>query len=149
MWGLKCVSVWVPVVETNEKNSTLAFIKGAHKTGKTARHTFDSVNAWYTDLSIDEMRKTLLNNCTKEEFDKRVTIVNCMPGDILIFPGVTPHRSLSNNTDLTRWSLDFRYHPADTPNRKNPLDWFYGVKDSLPLNKEGDSEFKPDWGKWS
>lgn len=148
MWGNKCISCWIPLVETTLKNSTLAFVKGGHQKGETARHTFNDKNAWYTILSKDDMKKTLFDGCTQEEFDEKVTIVPCKAGDIIIFPGTTPHRSMSNETDLTRWSLDFRYHQSDCEGKKNPLDWFYGVKDSLPLTKKGEPNYKPDFETW-
>ena len=99
MWGDRCISAWIPLVETNLDNSTLAFVKGAHLKGVTAKHTFDNVNAWYTRLSIEEMRKSLFDDCTQEEFDKKITVISCNPGDMLIFPGTTPHRSLKNKTE--------------------------------------------------
>ena len=51
-------------------------------------------------------------------------------------------------TELTRFSLDYRYHGYNPDNQKS-LDWFYSVKDSLPLCKEGDPDFKPDWEGWA
>jgi ectoine hydroxylase-related dioxygenase (phytanoyl-CoA dioxygenase family) len=93
------MSVWIPLVETNEENSTLAFFKGGHLKGETARHTFDNENAWYTRLSLEDMKKTLFDDCTQEEFDEKKTVINCKPGDILLFPGTTPHRSLKNKTE--------------------------------------------------
>jgi len=127
----------------------MTYIRGGHVTGKTARHTFDDINAWYTNLSIKDMRETLLDGCTEEEFNERKIVYECKAGDALIFPQTTPHRSLTNFTDKTRWSLDYRYHASDTPGLENPLDWFYGVKDSLPLYRRDDPDFKPDWGKWA
>ena len=111
----------------------MTYIRGGHVTGKTARHTFDDINAWYTNLSIKDMRETLLDGCTEEEFNERKIVYECKAGDALIFPQTTPHRSLTNFTDKTRWSLDYRYHASDTPGLENPLDWFYGVKDSIPF----------------
>jgi len=50
-----------------------------------------------------------------------------------------------------RWSLDFRYHrtKAARPGVR-PLDWFFGMKDSV-IVRDGvrpDSKIKPDWKSW-
>ena len=79
---------------------------------------------------------------------------------MLIFPGTTPHRSINSTSDQIRWSVDFRLHRR-TPARpgKTPLDWFYGLKDSLLLRDGRSSEeedgkgdncaFEPDWASWA
>ena len=69
---------------------------------------------------------------------------------ILIFPGITPHRSLNSTSNRIRWSFDFRLHnkSAVRPG-KTADDWFYGLKDSLVIRDPSKKNFVPDWGSWA
>jgi hypothetical protein len=144
-WHEKIMAAWIPLVPVDETNGCMEYIKGAHLTGKTARHTVCEGNTWYTELSDEEISKTLYPKGNFSQDLKQT--VPCGPGDAIVFGPANPHRSLPNKSDHVRWSLDLRYHSVN-PDRKNPLDMFYGVKESLILKKEGEPDFVPDWTSW-
>jgi hypothetical protein len=58
---------------------------------------------------------------------------------MMIFTNLTPHRSLSNLSDIIRWSIDFRWMSADAP------DCYWGLKDPVRMRSSTDSNFQIDW----
>ena len=39
-------------------------------------------------------------------------------------------------------------NPGFVGKNDSPLDYFFGVKDSLVICKDGDPNYKPKWGPW-
>lgn len=144
-WHEKVMAAWIPLVPVDEKNGCMEYISGAHLSGKTARHTICEGNTWYTELSEEEISKTLFSEGEYSASLKKT--IPCGPGDAIIFGGSNPHRSLPNKSDHVRWSLDLRYHSVN-PERKNPMDMFYGIIESVLLRKEGEPDYVPDWSGW-
>jgi len=91
---LHIVSVWIPLVDADERNGCLYIIPGSHKWG------------------ILKGERAADNNIrTFEDVEKKGEPV-ALPmkqGDILFFTNLTFHTSKLNSTDKVRWSVDLRY----------------------------------------
>jgi len=149
VWDEKVLTVWCALVDAFPENGCMQMVKGGHISGKTADHTIGSTTStWYTELTEETVAKQLFDKENLADDDK-VTIP-AKAGSILIFPGITPHRSLNSSSDKIRWSFDFRIHnkSAKRPG-KTPDDWFYGLKDSLVIRDPSDPNFTPDWNSWA
>jgi hypothetical protein len=153
IWDEHVMTVWVSLVDATRENGCMQFVRGAHKSGRTARHTIGTTTrTWYTEVSEAHMKEDLTENKPLDIYTAEVKA-----GTAIIFPGITPHRSLNSKSNRIRWSTDFRLHPIRaTRAGKTDLDWFYGLKDSLVLRPgtsnsvDGtDVPYVPDWGNWA
>ena len=147
LWTEYVVTVWIALVDANVTNGCLQVIRGGHLSGKTATHTIGTTTrTWYTELDERLLSQELLND---EPVDKYTETLEVSAGSAIFFSGIMPHRSINSVSNSIRWSTDLRYHRYIA---KNPgirkLDWFYGIKDSIPVRgslKASDEE----WKKWS
>ena len=149
VWDEKVLTVWAALVDAFPENGCMQMVKGGHKKGVTADHTIGSTTStWYTEVSEETVAKQLFDKENLSEEDK-ITIP-AKAGSILIFPGLTPHRSLNSSSDKIRWSVDFRLH-AKTAKRpgKSENDWFCGLKDALVVRDPSVDNFVPDWASWA
>ena len=69
--------------------------------------------------------------------DKRVLPVKA--GGLVLFNNIIPHRSLPNESEGIRWSLDLRWHRASDPGG------LWGLKNAVVMRKSSDPNFKIDW----
>ncbi len=60
-------------------------------------------------------------------------------GSVLLMNNAIPHRSLDNNSDEVRWSLDLRWQRPDKPNG------FYSIKDSVLMRSSKDPNHVVDF----
>lgn len=137
-WHHLMVTAWVPLVDATARNGCMQVISGGHRKGVTAHHTCCFGNTWYTELSMEEIEATLGVGVDQ------VTTVEVPVGSVLFLNNVIPHRSIPNNTDSIRWSLDLRWQRAGEANG------FDGLKESLLMRPHGNpAGFVPQWGEWS
>lgn len=60
-WDEPFLTIWTPLVDATVENGCMQVVKGAHVTGKTAKHTVGTTtNSWYTELSEQACAKELL-----------------------------------------------------------------------------------------
>ena len=92
-------------------------VEGGHKSGVTANHACCVGGTWYTEVIPEELEATL--GC-----DMKQDVVDCPVsyGSVLLLNNLIPHRSLPNNSDGVRWSLDLRWQ------RGGEANGFTGVK---------------------
>jgi Phytanoyl-CoA dioxygenase (PhyH) len=146
IWDELVLTVWVALVPATRANGCMEFVKGGHRSGKTAPHTLGTGATWYTELlDADQVSRELLDGEPLDILTCEVT-----PGTAILFPGTTPHRSLDSTEESVRWSTDFRLHnrKAVRPG-KSELDWFYGLKDSIVVREKGNKDFKINWEEWA
>ncbi|MBV9495540.1 MAG: phytanoyl-CoA dioxygenase family protein [Acidobacteria bacterium] len=91
------VTVWVPLVDATAENGCLAMMPGAFRLGRLPHH----------DDEGGRIHDEALPAVTPHP-------VPCARGAIIFFNQFTPHCSLPNMTDRVRWSVDFRFHAADS-----------------------------------
>ena len=94
------VTVWTALTRATEENGCLEVVPDHHKRGMLRHHNIRG----RTYLDIPEYAE-----------QPESVLLPAEPGDMIIMTNLTPHRSGPNRTDETRWSVDFRYHHADTP----------------------------------
>ena len=88
------VSVWIPLVDADERNGCLYILPGSHKWGL-----------------LKGERAADKNIRTFEDVEKKGEPI-ALPmrvGDILFFTNLTFHTSKLNSSDKVRWSVDLRY----------------------------------------
>jgi hypothetical protein len=113
---LHIVTVWVPLVDVDERNGCLWVIPGSQRWGL-----------------LKGERGTDMNIRTFEDVEKRGTPqpVPMKRGDLLLFSNLTFHASKLNLTDRVRWSLDLRYIATPQPesmnsNEREALEYYLG-----------------------
>lgn len=149
-WDEMGYTVWVPLIDTHVKNGCMQMVKGSHKSGVTSKHTLGSTTStWFTETNDEAIAKQLLHKKSGIiDYEKDVVTCECKAGSALIFPMTTVHRSLASESDIVRWSVDFRHTNVQSKRPgKSSNDWFFGVKDSLPI-REGNKMIEPDWMTW-
>ena len=93
------LTVWIPLVDVNQKNGALQFIPGTHKNGLIKHENI--INGMKTPEKDPSLRK-------------KTEILSMNVGDILVFHNLVFHRSLINKSNIIRWSIDFRYSHVNT-----------------------------------
>jgi hypothetical protein len=127
-------TMWIPMLDTNETNGCMQVYKGGHKEKIVLNHTCCHAGTWYVTLDEEVMIKEL--GLPAEN------IITCpVPkGGFLLINQLIPHRSLSNKSDIIRWTFDFRYHRPDEFSGQSQ-------KKSVLL-RSANPDFKFDWGNW-
>ncbi|ELT94126.1 hypothetical protein CAPTEDRAFT_227964 [Capitella teleta] len=131
--GVMQVTAWVPLVDATKDTGCVEVMPGGHRSGKVAKHHGCWRDTWYIMAEPDEMAETL-----------GVDVANAVEcpvpyGGVLLFNNMIPHRSLENESDRVRWSLDLRWQKSDQPVG------FYGMKDGVRMRSSDDPNFKIDW----
>ena len=118
------VSVWIPLVDVDERNGCLYVMPGSH-----------SWSLLKGERGADRKIRTF------EDVEKRgkPVALPMRPGDILFFSNLTFHASKLNTTDKVRWNVDLRYvgppesQPLTEQERQgyDTLNTHYGV---APIN---------------
>lgn len=95
------LTLWMPLVEVNEKNGSLEMIPGSHLDGFKATK---QVEGEAFAVPVEDPCK-----------GKEPVVLQMKPGDLVVFNNLTYHRSYPNSSQVVRWSVDFRYSPIGTP----------------------------------
>ena len=92
------ITAWIALVDTNWINGCLSIMPGSHKLG-VLEH----------DLKIGK------RDTPSGIFNNEVRYVEMHKGDVLLFSTLLLHSSNLNLSDQIRFSLQYRYTPADLP----------------------------------
>jgi hypothetical protein len=116
--SFQTLSVWAPIGDCPIDLGGLAVIPGSHKVNKVLTHHF-SLGAG--GLAIDPA-----------DLQGQWHSTDYQIGDTLIFPSLTAHQALPNNTtDRLRLSLDNRYQPQHVPIGEHMLEPHLGLSSAL------------------
>ncbi|HIM12299.1 TPA: hypothetical protein EYM26_16065 [Candidatus Poribacteria bacterium] len=96
------LSVWMPLVDVDHENGTLQFLPGSHKRGLRPHHRIEG------EAFKSPTRDPIVGDAEVETLEMKV-------GDLVIFNNLVFHRSLMNQTQSIRWSVDFLFSQRDTP----------------------------------
>ena len=112
----------------------MQMISGGQKPGVTAKHVCCAGGTWYTEVEEDEIENSLGVNLKRD-------VVTCeIPfGGLVLFNNCIPHRSLENNSNKTRWSLDLRWQDPSKPTG------FFDLKEPVIMRKADDPHYNIDW----
>jgi len=64
-------------------------------------------------------------------------------GDVVVFGNLTFHRSIENNSDGIRWSIDLRYSPTGSP-----LEWLLKKWPGFVARSRKHPETVGSWKAW-
>ena len=117
------LTVWIPLVDTDERNGCLKVIPQVHRESKLL---------WSEGFGISEGNMP----------DREILSVPMRRGDLLLLHKLTPHASEPNQTDAIRWSMDLRYQRTGTPSGRSCYPDFVARSRSNP-----ESELT-DWATW-
>ena len=93
---LHVVSVWIPLVDVDERNGCLYVLPGSHRWG-LLKGKRGADNLMITTEAVDKRAKPIA--------------LSMRQGDVLFFSNLIFHTSNPNTTDQVRWSVDLRYVP--------------------------------------
>lgn len=117
------VTVWLAITDATVENGCL----------QVAKHHYDAL------LPHCAMTQT---GIATEYRPKEGTPTPVKAGGAVLFHPMTPHASLSNNSDGYRWSFDLRYHVTGQPSGRSHFPEFVARSRANP-----DTELK-DWRVW-
>ena len=108
--NLHIITVWVPLVDTDETNGALTLISGSHRWGMLDGQRDEDGNM--RAFNLDDRER--VNQSPK-------VVQNCPAGGAILFNNLCFHGSGPNLSDSVRWSFDWRYdaHTAQQPALKH------------------------------
>ena len=122
------ITVWFPLMDTDEENGCLQVVPGSHRGEDMLTHCPGGKSV-QGNLVIPE---------SEFEVGKAVAIP-LKKGDALFFSKYTVHSSFPNNSDRIRWSFDLRYHPVGQPTGRSFLPGFVARSRSNPESELHDA----------
>ena len=122
------LTVWIPMVDVDEKNGCLQIIPGSHKRG--LRPAQRDENGRQVPIEDVETWADIKN-------------IKMKVGDVCIFGNLTFHRSLANISDEIRWSIDLRYSPTGSP-----LEWLHRKWPGFIARSQRRPESVENWKMW-
>lgn len=99
------LSLWLPLVDVDERNGCMQVISGSHRWG--LQPVGRDEDGHHTPIEDVEARGG-------------IETLRMKAGDVFAFHNLTFHRSLINQSDEIRWSIDLRYSGIGVP-----LEWLY------------------------
>ncbi|CAL1525916.1 unnamed protein product [Lymnaea stagnalis] len=127
-------TAWIPFLDATEENGCMEMAKFGHRSGKVAVHECCAGPTWYIMLAHEVMRDALGVDLEKHIIPEPVPY-----GGFILFNNLTPHRSLPNNSNDVRWSVDLRWQSPKLPYG------FFGIQDGILFRSPGQPDLKPDW----
>jgi ectoine hydroxylase-related dioxygenase (phytanoyl-CoA dioxygenase family) len=103
--GKKCCIAWIPLDETTKENSTMQYVRGSHKWGKSF-----APNVFISQTTIFDAEDQKLPDIEGNSDDFDIVTVDAKPGDVIIHNVMTVHGSSGNlSHDKGRRAISFRY----------------------------------------
>jgi hypothetical protein len=130
-------TAWVPLVPAVRENGCMEVLDSGHRSGLECKHECCVGGTWYVQIADKELEKIGV------DAEKDRVLCECPLGSVLFINNLIPHRSLSNVSEIIRWSLDLRWQSPTLTNG------FWGLKESILMRKASDPAYKPDWSTWS
>jgi len=97
--SLDGLSVWIPFADVMENKGALAVLPGTHKNGILPSYSLKKENRIHYVPKEEEWIKNI-----------QPVFVKLTAGDCLIFSTLLLHRSVPNDSNRCRWSVQFRYN---------------------------------------
>ncbi|RAP76572.1 phytanoyl-CoA dioxygenase family protein [Paenibacillus montanisoli] len=129
------LSIWVPLVDVDERNGCLQVIPGSTNWGLI--NDYVKTEGGHVACAADV------------EARGEVVTVPMKAGDLLVFDQFTFHRTLPNQAEEIRWSIDLRFSPAD-----QPLTWhnnadFDGICPCFIARSKKNPDRVMSWEDWN
>ena len=128
-------AAWIPFLDVNKNNGCMQVIPGGHDPSRVLDHKLEKKagvkDSWY--LYIED----------KNIPDEKIVTCEMKAGSVLFLHQLIPHRSLENNSDDVRWSVDLRFQ-----NPKDEAGFHTGLVDPIIMRKSNDPNYIPNWDEW-
>lgn len=95
------VTVWIPLVDTNEQNGCLWVLPGSHRLPVVRHRLHDGGR--YLEIAHEDLPDIEPLACPVPK------------GGVLLLTNRTIHGSFENRSEVVRWSMDLRYQSASLP----------------------------------
>jgi len=95
------ITVWIPLVDTDEVNGCLHVWPRTHKTRLVSFHNETHTGTGYTEIDL------------KEQADRNAVVLPVKAGSAILFNDRCIHSSTPNKSSHVRWSVDLRYQPTE------------------------------------
>ncbi len=125
------LTVWLPLVDVKVENGPLQFLPGSHKSGLQTYHRVPGET-----FSVPVLRP--------DSSDIDIDTLEMKKGDLLVFNNLVFHRSLVNQSDIIRWSTDFRFSRTGTS--LNGL-WHEAI--ACPARERESRQCPTSWQMWN
>ncbi len=123
--GTELLTVWVPINDAPVESGCLQFLEGGHR-GGLLKHGFGPVDG--LELPADAVSE-----------QAQVSVVPARRGDVILIHRHCPHASLPNTSELLRFSLDLRFHPAHQNSGRDILPSFTARSRAKPSDELRDA----------
>lgn len=128
-------AAWIPFLDVNKNNGCMQVIPGGHDPSRVLNHKLEKKagvkDSWY--LYIED----------KNIPDEKIVTCEMKAGSVLFLHQLIPHRSLENNSNEVRWSVDLRFQ-----NPKDEAGFHTGLVDPIIMRKSDDPNYTPNWDEW-
>jgi ectoine hydroxylase-related dioxygenase (phytanoyl-CoA dioxygenase family) len=128
-------AAWIPFLDVNKNNGCMQVIPGGHDPSRVLDHKLEKKagvkDSWY--LYIED----------KNIPDEKIVTCEMKAGSVLFLHQLIPHRSLENNSEDVRWSVDLRFQ-----NPKDEAGFHTGLVDPIIMRKSDDPNYIPNWDEW-
>jgi len=128
---------WIPLLDVTEDNGCLQIVEGGHKTGRVSDHLNCYRDTWHVMLDEDKLEQTL-----DVDLQKDVKTLPIKKGSLIVFNNLVPHRSVANNSQHIRWSLDLRFQRPGEP------EGLYGEMPPVLLRDRYNPDLVADWSPY-
>ena len=122
-------AAWIPFLDVDKNNGCMQVIPGGHDPSKVLNHKLEKKSgvkdSWY--LYIED----------KNIPEEKIVTCEMKAGSVLFLHQLIPHRSLENQSNDVRWSVDLRFQ-----NPKDEAGFHTGLVDPIIMRKS------PDWETW-
>jgi ectoine hydroxylase-related dioxygenase (phytanoyl-CoA dioxygenase family) len=128
-------AAWIPFLDVDKNNGCMQVIPGGHDPSRVLDHKLEKKSgvkdSWY--LYIED----------KNIPDEKIVTCEMKAGSVLFLHQLIPHRSLENNSENVRWSVDLRFQ-----NPKDEAGFHTGLVDPIIMRKSDDPNYIADWQAW-
>ena len=128
-------AAWIPFLDVNKNNGCMQVIPGGHDPSRVLDHKLEKKagvkDSWY--LYIED----------KNIPDEKIVTCEMKAGSVLFLHQLIPHRSLENQSEDVRWSVDLRFQ-----NPKDEAGFHTGLVDPIIMRKSDDPTYTPNWDEW-
>ncbi|XP_074642815.1 uncharacterized protein LOC141900020 isoform X2 [Tubulanus polymorphus] len=136
-YGHLIPTTWIPFLDTDSRNGGMQVLKRGHQKGIVVDHTCCWEDTWYLETSEQEMKANI-----DAKFPDDVITCEVPYGGFLLFNNIIPHRSLPNNSNDVRWSIDLRWQSPKKP-------WgFYNIQEGAAMRDKNGKKIAVDWKKF-
>ena len=128
-------AAWIPFLDVNQNNGCMQVIPGGHDPSRVLDHKLEKKagvkDSWY--LYIED----------KNIPDEKIVTCEMKAGSVLFLHQLIPHRSLENQSEDVRWSVDLRFQ-----NPKDEAGFHTGLVDPIIMRKSDDLNYTANWDEW-